>query len=75
MNDEMKKKVIVYIDYLLEKGWNETAFRIDLNNLRSKYIFKDISLNEFKKDINWLGDLRRLDQLRNGVKLKMKSIL
>lgn len=71
MKDEMKKKVIVYIDYLNEKGWNETAWRIELNNLRSKYIFKDISPVEFRKDIKWLSDLRQLDQLRDGVKVNI----
>lgn len=75
MNDEMKKKVIVYIDYLNEKGWNQTAWRIELNNLRSKYIFKDISLEEFRKDIKWLSDLRQLDQLRDGVKINIVNKL
>jgi len=75
MKDEMKQKVIAYIDYLNEKGWNETAWRVELNNLRSKYIFKDISPEEFRKDIKWLSDLRQLDQLRNGVKINIVSKL
>jgi hypothetical protein len=75
MKDEMKKKVIVYIDYLNERGWNQTAWRIELNNLRSKYVFKDISLEEFRKDIKWLSDLRQLDQLRDGVKVNIVSKL
>lgn len=75
MKDEMKLRVIVYVDYLLEKGWGETAWRIELNNLRSKYIFKDISPLEFKRDVKWLGDIRKLDQLKSGVKLKIKSVL
>jgi hypothetical protein len=75
MKDEMKKKVIVYIDYLIERGWNQTAWRIELNNLRNKYVFKDISLEEFRKDIKWLSDLRQLDQLRDGVKVNIVSKL
>lgn len=71
MKDEMKKKVIVYIDYLIERGWNQSAWRVELNDLRNKYVFKDISLEEFRKDIKWLSDLRQLDQLRDGVKVNI----
>jgi hypothetical protein len=75
MKDEMKKKVIAYIDYLNGKGWNQTAWRIELNNLRSKYIYKDISPQEFRKDVKWLGEFRKLDQLRDGVKINIVSKL
>ena len=65
MKDEMKKKVIDYIDYLNERGWNQTVCRIELNNLRSKYVFKDISLEEFRKDIKWLSNLRQLEKSKD----------
>lgn len=74
MKDEMKIKVIAYIDYLNEKGWNQSAWRIELNDLRNKYVFKDISLEEFKKDVKWLSDLRQLDQLRDGVKINTHKL-
>lgn len=68
MKEEIKLKVIRYIDYLLDKGWSETTFRLDLRNLRNKYIYKDISLEEFTKDAKWLSDMRKLDKAIKKIK-------
>jgi hypothetical protein len=73
MNDEMKKRVIDLIDYFLETGWSHTAYRLELKNMRSKYIYKDISPNQFRDDIKWLKCLRDINTL-NGNKKQLQRL-
>lgn len=52
VSEKLKLRVIWKIDQIQTK-WPEWRTR-DLNTLRSKYIYKDISLDDLKKDIVWL---------------------
>lgn len=52
VSEKLKLKVIWKIDQIQSK-WPKWRTR-DLNTMRSKYIYKDISLDDFKKDIVWL---------------------
>lgn len=52
VSEKLKLRVIWKIDQIQSK-WPEWRTK-DLNTMRSKYIYKDISLDDFKKDIVWL---------------------
>lgn len=59
VKDNHKQKLINQIDNLKEHLFKSIHDR-DLNNLRKKYIYKDISLGEFIKDVNYLKELKKL---------------
>jgi hypothetical protein len=56
-NENWKLWIIDFIDYITEKLFHEN-YKVELNVLRSKYIFKDISEDIF------LNDLKRLKQIK-----------
>ena len=60
MDEKIKLRVIVYIDYLKEKYGEMTPWRIEINSMRSKYIFKDISIAELQRDIKWLKNIKNI---------------
>lgn len=53
INDRLKQKVINFIDETIERKIRKEHLK-RLNNLREKYIFKDISTNEVIEDIKYL---------------------
>ena len=59
VDDETKLKVIFTISNL-KKNFIGTIYASELRGLRRKYIYKDISLDELKRDVNWLNDLRKI---------------
>jgi len=58
-NDKSKLLVIRAIDKFQPK-LVKTTYERDLLNLRKKYIYKDISVAELKKDIIYLKSIRNL---------------
>lgn len=61
-NDGQKLQVINFIDKF-EPNFKNTTYHRDLKMMRLKYIFKDISQLELKKDVNYL---RSIKQIANG---------
>jgi hypothetical protein len=59
VDDETKLKVIFTISNL-KKNFIGTIYASELRGLRRKYIYKDISFDELKRDVNWLNDLRKI---------------
>lgn len=59
MEDLEKLKVIWAIDKAIDK-LRGTAYYKDLNMLRKKYIYKDISPTELEKDKNYLKMIKRI---------------
>lgn len=59
MEDLEKLKVIWAIDTAIDK-LRGTAYYKDLNMLRKKYIYKDISPTELEKDKNYLKMIKRI---------------
>lgn len=53
INDRLKQKVIDFIDETIERKIRKEHLK-KLNNLRDKYIFKDISTNEVIEDIKYI---------------------
>lgn len=58
-NEEEKIKIIWAIDTAIDK-LRGTAYYKDLNSLRKKYIYKDISPVELEKDKNYLTMITRI---------------
>lgn len=57
INENWKLWIIDFIDYIKDNLFHEN-YNTELNGLRSKYIFKDISEDIF------LTDLKRLKQIK-----------
>ena len=70
INNELKKEVIDYIDNLSEptNKLKSTFFqqRERLNKLRDKYIFKDLSYNELRYDVE------EIDNIKEQIKFLLK---
>lgn len=61
INDKIKIKVIFRIDYLVKK-LGGTIYELELKSLRKKYIYKDISDEEYIRDKNYLMDLKKITE-------------
>ena len=60
--NENKVKMIGYIDFL-DKHFNyRSIWHRELNQMRNKYIYKDISVDEFNKDRDYLRNVRQIVQ-------------
>jgi hypothetical protein len=59
VDDEMKLKVIFTIDKL-SRHFTGTIYASELRGLRRKYIYKDISLDELIKDVEWIKNLKQI---------------
>jgi len=59
INDKMKQSVINYIDTIKE-NYYYFEHQKELNNIRLKYIFKDISKDELKADVDRLIKIRQI---------------
>lgn len=53
INDRLKQKVIDFIDDTIQRKIRKEQLK-KLNNLRDKYIFKDISTKEVIEDIKYI---------------------
>ena len=60
-DDKTKMKVIIFIDKVRPK-LEHTIYNNELLSLRKKYIYKDICREEFRKDITYLKDIKRIIQ-------------
>lgn len=65
MTNELKIMVIDFIDYVTEKLYHK-GYEKELSELRRKYIFKDISQEEFQKDINRLKYMKELCEYKTN---------
>jgi NADPH-dependent 7-cyano-7-deazaguanine reductase QueF len=63
MKNEWKMWVIDFIDYISEKLYHED-YKKELNSIRNKYIFKDISHQDF------ITDIKRLKQIKEVCEYK-----
>lgn len=59
MDDKNKLKIIFTIDKYSKYLENSIYYK-DLQNLRKKYIYKDISANEAITDIKWLWNIKQI---------------
>jgi hypothetical protein len=57
---EKKVQLIGFIDFYSTKFVKKSLMTRELNQLRNKYIYKDISLDEFKKDKKYLKDIKEI---------------
>jgi len=53
INDRLKQRVIDFIDETIQRKIRKEHLK-KLNNLRDKYIFKDISTKEVIEDIKYI---------------------
>jgi hypothetical protein len=58
-DDKTKMKVIIFIDKIKPKLEN-TLYHKELIDLRKKYIYKDISQEELKRDVTYLKTIKRI---------------
>lgn len=61
INDKIKIKVIFGIDYLVKK-LGGTIYEAELKALRKKYIYKDISDEEYIRDKTYLINLKKITE-------------
>lgn len=59
MKNEWKSLVIDFIDYITDKLFHE-EYKRELNSIRNKYIFKDISHYDFLSDIKRLKEIKEV---------------
>jgi hypothetical protein len=57
---EKKIQLIGFIDFYSSRFVKKSLFTKELNQMRNKYIYKDISLDEFKKDKEYLKNVKEL---------------
>jgi hypothetical protein len=57
---EKKVQLIGFIDFYSSRFVKKSLMTRELNQLRNKYIYKDISLDEFKKDKEYLKNVKEL---------------
>ena len=62
-NEKTKIKVIDIIDRLRPR-FTHTVYFSELKMMRLKYIYKDISSNELKKDLTYLKNLSDISKLK-----------
>jgi hypothetical protein len=60
VEDKVKVKVISFIDYMDDKISKRTMFHRELNNMRRRYIYKDISKHELESDIKYLKEVKEI---------------
>lgn len=59
VNEELKLKMIFMCDKL-KKKCPGTIYSNELRALRTKYIYKDINFSEFKRDVEWINNLKKI---------------
>jgi hypothetical protein len=59
VDDKRKIKIIWFID-LLEDRFIGSIYSDELKMMRLKYIYKDISEVDLKKDVEWLKNLKKI---------------
>ena len=59
VDDEIKIKMIFTIDKL-KLRFVGTTYASELRGLRRKYIYKDISLDDLIKDVEWIENLKKI---------------
>jgi hypothetical protein len=57
---EKKVQLIGFIDFYSSKFVKKSLIVKELNQMRNKYIYKDICLDEFKKDKKYLKDVKEI---------------
>lgn len=57
VNDKCKLKVIFFIDRWSPIVQNSIYYK-ELMTLRDKYVYKDIGINEYNKDITYLKNIK-----------------
>ncbi len=57
---EKKVQLIGFIDFYSSKFVKKSLIVKELNQMRNKYIYKDICLDEFKKDKQYLKNVKEL---------------
>jgi hypothetical protein len=59
VDDKRKIKIIWFID-LLEDRFKDSVYSGELKMMRLRYIYKDISEVDLKKDVEWLKNLKKI---------------
>lgn len=59
INESWKLWMIDFVDYITDKLFHE-EYKRELNSIRSKYIFKDISEEVFLKDMKRLKQIKEV---------------
>jgi len=60
VSSEKKVQLIGFIDFYSSRFVNKSLIVKELNQMRNKYIYKDICLEEFKKDKEYLKNVKEL---------------
>lgn len=62
IDDKIKMKVVCYIDEMAPK-FTGTIYSSELRGIRTRYIYKDISLEELKRDVPKLKEYKKLSKI------------
>jgi len=57
--EDIKIEVVDYINNNIDHFPQKSLFRRELKQMKAKYIYKDISVPELKKDIEYLKNVNR----------------
>ena len=60
VEDKTKIKVISFINYIEDKVAKRSQFFRELKSMKARYIYKDICIDELKKDITYLKNLKEI---------------
>ena len=62
VQDDKKNQLVNFIDIVSAKFPNKCLFTIELNRMKKRYIFKDICVDEYKKDVEYLKNVKEILQ-------------
>jgi hypothetical protein len=62
VKDEKKNQLVNFIDIVAAKFPEKCLFTIELNRMKKRYIFKDIAVDEYKKDVQYLKNVKEILQ-------------
>jgi len=62
VQDEKKNQLVSFIDIVAAKFPEKCLFTIELNRMKKRYIFKDICVEEYKKDVEYLKNVKQILQ-------------
>lgn len=60
VTSEKKNQLIQFIDFYSSKFIKKSLVVKELNQMKKRYIYKDICLDEFNKDRKYLKDVKEL---------------
>jgi len=73
VNDELRKEMVIMIDKISPNFMKKSLISIELQQIRNKYIYRDVGRADFLKDVKYLKDV--VDIINRDIfDIKKKSI-